>query len=165
MFICEPALLAAQRKSSRWPSASTPLNKILRSLSLNDRNLLSPSLEEVALARHDKLEVPQGVIEHAYFVETGMASVVATGHVSHRIEVGMIGFEGMTGLGLILGVDSSPNETLVQSAGVAWRITAADLDSATLRATLMRYVQTFTAQTTQTALANGRGRIEQRLAR
>ena len=63
-------------------------------------------------------------ISHVYFVESGLVSVVgAAARRDHRIEIGMVGFtEGMTGLSVVLGGDRSTNETLVQSAGSALRI-------------------------------------------
>jgi len=88
----------------------------------------------------------------------------------HRIEVGMVGYEGMTGYGVVLGNNRSTNEILVQSAGSALRISAASLrkimgSSQSLTSTLLIYVHTFMVQSNQTALANGRGRLDERLAR
>ena len=62
------------------------------------------------------LETPDKPIKHAYFIEYGLASIVAAnGH--KRLEVGLIGCEGMTGLPIVLGNDRSPNETFMQVAG------------------------------------------------
>lgn len=148
----------------------TSANRLLKGLSQADRVLLGRSLEEVALTLRDKLEMPETASGHVYFIETGMVSSVATAQPNHRIEVGMTGFEGMVGISLILGVGEAANEALVQTPGTAWRITAADFEDAlrlslTLRPNLLRYVKTFSVQTAQTALANGRGKLDQRLAR
>ena len=82
----------------------------------------------------------------------------------------MVGYEGMTGLGVVLGDDRSANETLVQSAGSALRISTPSLreimgSSRSFTATLLHYVHIFMVQGSQTALANGRGRLDERLAR
>ena len=82
----------------------------------------------------------------------------------------MVGYEGMTGLSIVLGDDRSANETLVQSSGSALRISAKALRkvmgaSQTFTATLLRYVHVFMVQGSQTALANGRGKLDERLAR
>ena len=82
----------------------------------------------------------------------------------------MVGYEGMTGLAIVLGDDRSPNETLVQASGSAQRISTKALRkimgiSHTFTATLMRYVHVFMVQGSQTALANGRGKLDERLAR
>jgi CRP-like cAMP-binding protein len=99
-----------------------------------------------------------------------MVSVVSTAHPNHRIEVAMIGFEGMTGSGVLLGDDRATNEVIVQSPGSAHRLAVDDLRKAmgqsnTLASLLLRYVQAILIQASQTALANGRGQISERLAR
>jgi CRP-like cAMP-binding protein len=145
-------------------------NRLLAVLSHADRDLLAPRLEGIALDARQILEVPSDPISHVYFVESGLVSVVGTTEPDHRIEVGMVGYEGMTGLGIVLGDDRSANETMVQSAGSAMRISTALLRemmaaSRSLTATLLRYVNVFMVQGSQTALANGRGRLDERLAR
>jgi CRP-like cAMP-binding protein len=145
-------------------------NRLLAALSPADRNLIMPSLEVIELTARQILEVPREPIRHVYFVETGLVSVVGTTLLNDRIEVGMIGYEGVTGLGVVLGDDRSPNETMVQSAGSAMRISAKLLRqtmgrSSSLTSTLVRYAHVFMIQSSQTALANGRGKLEERLAR
>jgi CRP-like cAMP-binding protein len=145
-------------------------NRLLAALSHTDRNLLTPALETIGLDARQILEVPSDPISHVYFVESGLVSVVGTTAPDHRIEVGMVGYEGMTGLSIVLGDDCSANETLVQSAGSAMRVSAKSLRqmmaaSSSLTATLLRYVHVFMVQGSQTALANGRGRLDERLAR
>jgi len=127
-------------------------------------------LEKVALKVHDVLESPGEPIPAIYFVEHGLVSVVGTTRPNHRIEVGMIGFEGMTGTAIVLGDDRSANESIVQSAGSAFRIPTADLRAAIeehpgLGFLLRRYIQVFMTQCSQAALANGRGLLGERLAR
>lgn len=145
-------------------------NRLLAGLSVVDYALLQPSMELVDLEARQVLEVPRAAIAHVHFVESGLVSVVGTAAPDHRIEVGMIGREGMTGVGVVLGDDCSVNEALVQSAGKAWRIASPALHlamdaSPMLTATLLRYVHVFVAQASQTALANGRGKLDERLAR
>ena len=82
----------------------------------------------------------------------------------------MVGYEGMSGVGIVLGDDRSPNEAMVQSAGSALRISARSLRQAiaaspSLASILLRYAHVFMIQSGQTALANGRGRLDERLAR
>jgi CRP-like cAMP-binding protein len=145
-------------------------NRLLAVLSHADHDLLAPCLEVAELDVRQILETPRDPISHVYFVESGLVSVVGTTEPDHRIEVGMVGYEGMTGLGIVLGDDRSANETLVQSSGLAMRISTALLRemmaaSRSLTATLLRYVNVFMVQGSQTALANGRGRLDERLAR
>jgi CRP-like cAMP-binding protein len=143
-------------------------NRLLKSLSAADRAALLPDLEAVSLATWQVIERPNERIPHVYFLTSGLASVVGTTHPEQRIEVGMVGYEGMTGLAVVLGDHRSTNETVIQAT--ALRIPSVVLrralqDSATLSAALLRYVHVFMMQASQTALANGRGRLSERLAR
>jgi CRP-like cAMP-binding protein len=145
-------------------------NRLLCALSANDRGLLEAGFEDVALDTWQILETPRQRISHVYFLTGGLASVVGTTRESQRIEVGMVGYEGMTGLAVVLGHDRSSNETIVQAEGRGLRIPSALLrralkSSPTLSTTLLRYVHCFMMQASQTALANGRARLAERLAR
>jgi CRP-like cAMP-binding protein len=150
--------------------APTPRNRLLSRLVAADSALLMPHLTPVDLPLRLRLEVPRKLIEHIYFPASGFVSVVANGRGSPQIEVGMIGSEGMTGLAVVLGTDRSPNETLVQNAGVGWRIAADELrtamgQSVSLRDHLLLYAHAFLIQATQTAKANAQSKIDERLAR
>jgi CRP-like cAMP-binding protein len=144
-------------------------NHILSRLSRADYRLLEPHLEAIDLPVRWQLEERNKRVEHVYFPESGFASVVANGE--RNIEVGIIGREGMSGLSVVLGSDARPaNETFIQSAGNGQRIAAGELRKAigasvSLHQVMLRYAHTFLVQTSQTALANGRSKIEERLAR
>jgi CRP-like cAMP-binding protein len=159
---------ATRRRSGM--SSTMGSNRLLAGLSASDRGLLEPYLEEVWLNTGQVIERPNQRISHVHFLTSGLVSVVGTTRVNQRIEVGMVGFEGMTGLAIVLGHDSSTNETLVQAKGMSLRIQSADLQRAlraspSLTAALLRYVHVFMMQSSQTALANGRAKLAQRLAR
>lgn len=131
--------------------------------------MLSPHLKRVDLPLRKQLETRNKAIEFAYFMESGFASVVANG-TGRSIEVGLIGREGMTGLAVVMGTDRSPNETFMQNAGAGLRLPVAKLrhamrESTSLHAALLLYAHAFSIQTTYTAIANGRSKIEERLAR
>jgi CRP-like cAMP-binding protein len=116
------------------------------------------------------LEPANKPIKHNYFIASGLASVIAIGKNGHRLEVGIIGRDGMTGLPVVLGNDRSPNETFIQVAGTGSRIAADDLrqamrKSASLTRLLLNFVNAFLIQTSHTALSNGTATIEERLAR
>lgn len=116
------------------------------------------------------LEQADKPIEHVYFPEIGLLSVVAEAQPDLQIEVGIIGSEGMTGIPTILGGNRSPNATYVQVTGQAFQIATERLLSAMdrsvrLRGLMLRFVQAFLAQASQAALANGRATVEKRLAR
>ena len=145
-------------------------NHILKALSPEDFGLLQPSMHHVELGIKDRLETPYQPIEHVYFPEAGIASVVATLTGGRQSEVGIIGHDGMTGVAIILGQDSSPNETYIQVAGNGWCLPVPSLrvsiaESQSLRDSLLRYAHAFLVQSSRTALVNGHSKIEERLAR
>jgi CRP-like cAMP-binding protein len=145
-------------------------NRLLAALSPEDFSLLQPQLEPVPLPVGTRLVEPNTPIEHVYFLEHGIVSVMAATPQSCRIEAGMIGPDGMTGTSVLLGTDRTPHEYFVQTPGAALRIEADDLRfavsiSASLHQRLLQFVQAFMIQTAQTALANGSHTLEQRLAR
>jgi CRP-like cAMP-binding protein len=145
-------------------------NRLLAALSPADLKSLQPLLQRVPLRLRQELERPNRPIDDAYFPLVGIISVVAVQSKDTRVEVGLIGCEGMTGTSIVLGNDRSPHETYIQVQGEAERITAANLRDAmkasdSLRNVLLRYVQVFMVQTAHTAIANARTRVDARLAR
>jgi CRP-like cAMP-binding protein len=134
-----------------------------------DLDLLRPNLESVPLKLRQVLEVPNKPIKHGYFIDYGLASIIASNR-RKRIEVGLIGCEGMTGLAIILGNDRSPNETFIQVDGHADRIPADKLRTAiqksrSLEKALLAFAHSFMNQTANTALSNATASVEERLAR
>lgn len=145
-------------------------NFLLRNLAPGDADLLADRLEPIDLPLRFSMERPLVPIRHAYFLDAGVASIVSLAPRGRRIEAGIFGREGMSATAVLLGSDRSPNETYIQIAGHGRRITVEALnasmdESATLRPLFLRYIQTLIIQTAHTALANGRARLEERLAR
>jgi CRP-like cAMP-binding protein len=145
-------------------------NGLLKAMSSDDLALLKPKLEPLSLKTKQVLEPANKPIKHNYFLTSGLGSVIAIGKNGHRLEVGIIGREGMTGLPVVLGNDRSPNETFIQVAGAGARIAADDLrqamrKSASLSRVLLNFVNAFLIQTSHTALSNGRASLVERLAR
>lgn len=148
----------------------TGANLLLAHLSPDDLVSLQPHLEPVQLPLRRQLESRNKPIQYVYFIESGFASVVANGRGDRSVEVGLVGREGMTGIPVLMGTDRSPHDTYMQLAGSGHRMSAASLRtklaaSATLRHVLLNWAHVFMIQTGQTALANGRGKLEERLAR
>jgi CRP-like cAMP-binding protein len=145
-------------------------NRLLNNLSPGDRGLLLRDLEAVSLPVKRVMEKPHVPIDHVYFVETGVISVVAIGGKGRQIEIGLVGYEGMTGTTVILGGDRTPNTSYVQIAGEGHRIRSSTLRKAmaaspSLSRMLLRFTQYFMVQTSQTAIANGLANLDERLAR
>jgi CRP-like cAMP-binding protein len=145
-------------------------NRILSRLPLADFRLLEPHLTAVELPLRKLLEASNRRIDHIYFIERGFASVVASSPGLRNTEVGIVGNEGLTGVAVIMATDRSPHETYMQSEGFGHRISVAHFrsamdESASLRQVLLHYAHAFVVQIAFTALANGRSKIEERLAR
>lgn len=145
-------------------------NKILASLGADDVALLLPMLSPVELPVRRQLETPGRPIQYAHFMRTGIASIVVSTGGNYSVEVGIIGNEGVTGLPLLMKTNIAVHQTFMQSEGSAWRAEAADLIEAMersprLRDALLRYAHTFMVQMSFTALANGKYKLEERLAR
>jgi CRP-like cAMP-binding protein len=145
-------------------------NKLLALIPRDDFQFMSKHLEDIELPLRTKLEISNKPIEYVYFLGCGFASVVANGAKGRPVEVGVIGREGMTGVPIVLGTDRSPHETFMQAAGKGQRIRATKLRerldaSEGLRRTLLQYGYVLGIQTAQTALSNGRDKLEERLAR
>jgi CRP-like cAMP-binding protein len=150
--------------------AERPHNFLLAALPEADWLLLAPQLESVQMAHRQMIEAANEPIRHVYFPTKGIISIVAKSPDGQQIEAGVVGREGMSGFAIVMSNHRSPNDAFVQVAGEAQRMSADDLratlsQSEALRQLAQRFVQVFMSQVVQTALANGRAKIEERLAR
>jgi CRP-like cAMP-binding protein len=144
-------------------------NHLLLRLSPEDLRALGP-LERVELELRAPLEHADLPVEFAYFMESGMASVVVRPPNNREMEVGIIGREAMTGLSLVYGDTQSPFDTFIQVPGQALRIEIGQLRRAlhaspALKDVMLRAARAFSIQVATTAFANGRSKLEERLAR
>ena len=125
-------------------------------MSASDLALVQAHLKPIALAIFHDMEQSHGRIDTVYFMETGIASVVAIQPDDTKVEVGLIGREGMSGVAVVLGGNQSPNSTYIQVAGQGQKISAKELRKAkdaseSLRRLLLKFVQVFMVQTAHTA--------------
>lgn len=145
-------------------------NKLLAGLSLEDFASLQPALRIEPMQLRQVLIPAHSSIEVVYFPEEGFVSITADG-AHGRVEIGLVGREGVVGAGpMLLGDDRSPHTHFVQMAGHMLSIDAKVLRAAverlpSLRRLLHRYIQVQHVQTAQTAFANARGTTAIRLAR
>jgi CRP-like cAMP-binding protein len=152
------------------PAQTSVRNRLLLTLLPADFSLLQPQLEPVPLPLRTCLVAPNTPIQYVYFLEQGIASNIATLPQGRSIEVAITGWDGLSGASVLLGVDQTPHECFIQVPGNGLRICTGDLRRAlaasmSLQQHLLRFVQALTIQTAQTALANGRCTVEERLAR
>lgn len=145
-------------------------NNLLKQLSDPDLALLEPHLEHVILARGNVLLRPMEPFRYAYFVTSGLVSVIASTNGHEGTEIGVYGFEGVGSTASVLGSDRCPYQHVVQIAGTAMQASLKHLSvaldaSPSLAALLHYYVHVFNVQTAYTAVANAEFVIGQRLAR
>lgn len=145
-------------------------NRILAFLSRDDRALIGSELEDVDLPLRYRLAEAGAPIEHVYFLDKGVASMTTKVRRDVPVEVGLIGREGVVNVSIVLGGGVSICRTFMQIAGFGQRIAAPKLlafvaQSPTLQATLLSFVHVLMVQEGQTALANARATISERLAR
>ncbi len=145
-------------------------NHLLAALDVSEAQAIEPWLELISLPRGYVVARPGQSIEFGYFPVSGMISVVALMSEGLGAEVATVGNEGMIGLPIFLGADSSPFHLMAQLDGEALRIPAARLEAALapgtrLAALLRTYSQAFFVQTAQNAACNGLHSVSQRGAR
>src|SRR5215211_4684810 len=151
------------------PQQSVLRNQLLAGLAPEDFAPLQPLLEPVDLELRRVLIEPNRPIEHVYFHERGYTSITTNGHGS-KIEVGLIGREGMVGVPVALGVRTTPLQFFIQLAGDGLRMTCQGLEEViderpSLHRVHLRYAQVMSVQTSGTAFANAEHTVETRLAR
>ena len=148
------------------PRAHTYKNRILAALPAAEMSRLTPHLSRMTLKLEQTLL--DGRAKYAYFMEQGMASVVATLENGTTVEVGVIGIDGVVGIPICWAL--TLRRTFVQIEGEGFRIAASLLKEeferpGELRTKLQKYIQAFLVQTAQTAVSNRLHNIEERLSR
>jgi CRP-like cAMP-binding protein len=155
-------------KTQRPPGAFK--NALLAHLSSETIADFSRHLEPVQFDLKWVLYEPGQRMQHAYFPEAGMVSVVSIMDDGSSIEVGTIGREGMTGASILLTADRVPYQYYIQMAGDGYCIKAAALKAEAeqndeLRTLIFRYQAASLTQTMQAAACNGLHSIQQRCCR
>ena len=156
--------------SAATASSNHYKNRILASLPKAEIGRLAPYLSPLDLQVGETLLGPGEDITHAYFLESGLASVVVAMADGSTVEAGIIGNDGVIGIPALLGTKSMPSHTYIQIAGVGYRIPAQRLSEeferpGTLRKQINRFLQAHLVQTAQTAACNRLHDIAPRLAR
>ncbi len=145
-------------------------NGLLGKLHADDFAAISANLERVELKQGEFLFKSYETIDYLYFFESGLSSEIAGTKGAESIEVGCIGYEGLSGVPALLDIESSPHYAFMQVGGAAHRIKTAALRAAcdnrpAIRRILLRFAHVFMIQIAATALAGGRFGVERRLAR
>ena len=154
------------------PRANRPAagNRLLAALPRDDVARFFAALQPVPLAFRQVLHEVGAPLEHVYFIEHGIASVLTVIGDAGMSEVGMVGVDGMVGVAALLGAEVSAQRVIVQVPGAALRMDAAACkkafdQSASVRAVVLRFVDAMLNLSAQTAACNQFHSIEQRCAR
>lgn len=145
-------------------------NTILLAIPDEEFAAIRNDLEHLVLPHYTVLHEPRKKLEFAYFLNSGMASLVFNTNGGESVEVGVIGNEGFTPIPVAAGLRRSPHEAIVQVSGDGFRLSvdalqAALQSAAQLQTLLSRYATVHGLQTAQTAGCNRLHDLEQRLAR
>ena len=145
-------------------------NRLLELLPEPEFARLAPHLEPVSLRLGEMLYEPDGQLQHAYFPTTAIVSlhyVLASGASAESAGVGN---EGVVGMALFMGGNTTSSSAVVQTAGFAHRIASRILRqefalAGVLQHVLLRYTQALITQIGQTATCNRHHSLEQQLCR
>lgn len=145
-------------------------NYILKALPSDEYKSLLPQLEEVKLNVEQVINHPYQPIPYVYFPNNSMISVVASTPDGQLSEAGVVGREGLLGIGVVLGADTTPHENTVQLPGTALRMSTRSIrekfdQCPTLHKLLLRFTHAHMMQLSQTALCNRLHDVKKRLVR
>ena len=158
---------------AREPAGHGPVflnNRILLSLPDAERASLLPKLQFMSLPVHTMLNEATETIEFAYFINSGLASVLNVMKDGKSVEVGLSGKEGFIGLPLIAGFNTSSTRVVMQVGGDGYKVRARDIQAVLplcpkLFMGLSRFSQQLGMQATQLAACNRLHEVNERLAR
>lgn len=154
----------------RHTQYSARKNHLLAAMSAADADRFFSNLQPVSLALRQIVYEVGAPLEHVFFVEQGVVSIITKMLSGETIEAGMIGAEGVVGLPALFGDRTSGHEMIVQGPGHALRMDAADYiaafdQSGGVRGIMQRYTGKLFAIATQTAACNRLHSLRERSAR
>ncbi len=153
------------------PASGSPAkNHLLGALPPADQERLAAHLEYVPMALGDMLYEPGEPLRHAYFPTTCIVSLHYVTESGASVETAGVGNEGMVGVSLFMGGNTTPSSAVVQTAGHAYRLESGLLKAEFNRADMMqrlllRYTQALITQIMQTSACNRHHSVEQQLCR
>jgi CRP-like cAMP-binding protein len=145
-------------------------NRLLDKLPREEYERLQPHLKPVSFSLGEVVYESGGQMEHIYFPTTAIISLLYMMENGSSAEMGVAGNEGLVGVALFMGGNTTPNRAVVQSAGTALRMKSKVLQGEFARAgefqrLLLRYTQALMTQMSQTAVCNRLHTVEQQLCR
>src|SRR5277367_1714512 len=156
---------------SALPTLSDPRsNELLAALPETEWTRWQALLEAVEMPLGQVLYEPGAGLSHVYFPTTAIVSLLYVMEDGASAEIAVVGYEGIVGISLFMGGESTPSRAVVQSAGRGFRLKAAVLKDEFNRAgpvlhLLLRYTQALITQMAQTAVCNRHHSLDQQLCR
>ena len=144
-------------------------NLLLAALPDADRQRWLPQLESVSLHLGQVLYEPGDTMSHVYFPTTAIISLLYVMESGASAEIAVVGNDGLVGISLFMGGESTPNRAVVQSAGQGYRLASQaikeEFNRAPVMHLLLRYTQALITQMSQTAVCNRHHTLDQQLCR
>ncbi|MFA5082851.1 MAG: Crp/Fnr family transcriptional regulator [Hydrogenophilaceae bacterium] len=145
-------------------------NHLLAALPAEEYARILPSLEWVAMPLGETVYEPGIKIGHVYFPTTAIVSLIYVMENGASAEIAVVGNEGVVGVSLFMGGETTTSRAVVQSAGHAYRMPGQQLKNEFFRAgpmqrLLLRYTQALLTQMAQTAVCNRHHTLDQQLCR
>ncbi|WP_310462207.1 Crp/Fnr family transcriptional regulator [Sphaerotilus sp.] len=146
------------------------LNHLLAALPTAELGRWLPQLEWIDMPLGQVLYESGRTLSHVYFPTTAIVSLLYVMENGASAEIAVVGNEGLVGISLFMGGDSTPSRAVVQSAGAGFRLRAALMKDEFDRAgpvmhLLLRYTQALITQMAQTAVCNRHHSLDQQLCR
>ncbi|MEX2366900.1 MAG: Crp/Fnr family transcriptional regulator [Pseudohongiellaceae bacterium] len=145
-------------------------NHLLRALSPETQDRLFPELELIEMPLGKSVYESGDAMRFVFFPTDSIVSLLYVMETGASAEISVVGNEGIVGISLFMGGESTPSRAVVQSAGLAWRLKGQKLKDefnhhGDLQNLLLRYTQSLMTQMTQTAVCNRHHSIDQQLCR
>jgi len=152
------------------PSCGPLANHLLAALPAPEWERIGPLLEPVELPLGKVLYESGGKMGHVYFPIDAIVSLLYVMEDGASAEIAVVGKEGLVGIALFMGGETTPSRAVVQSAGRGYRLRAADIKAEFNRSgpvlhLLLRYTQALITQMAQTAVCNRHHTLDQQLCR
>ncbi len=152
------------------PAISPMANRLLAALDKVEFERLQPDLELMSLSLGQVIYESGTQMTHVYFPTDCIISLLYLMENGSTAEIGVTGYEGVVGIALFMGGQTTPNRAVVQSAGNAYKMSAKSLQAefikgGTFQQSLLRYTQALITQISQTAVCNRLHSVEQQLCR
>jgi CRP-like cAMP-binding protein len=144
-------------------------NRLIAALAERDRQRWLPQLEPVELRLGQALYESGDTLSHVYFPTTAIVSLLYVMESGASAEIAIVGNEGLVGISLFMGGESTTSRAVVQSAGHAYRLSSQAIKEEVKRAPILhlvlRYTQALITQMSQTAVCNRLHTLDQQLCR